>query len=188
MQAAAVLARQDGGTAKRLVAYVVSSDTPHASLVPMLRTWVRGKLPEYMMPAVFVSLPALPLTPNGKVDRKALPPPEQGRPMLDKDFVGPRSSTEEMLAEIWREVLGLDRVGVHDNFFELGGHSLMAIQVISRLREIAQVELSMHHFFDRPTIASLADIIEGILIREISQLSEQEARGLADSAQFTATR
>jgi len=83
-----------------------------------------------------------------------------------------------MLAEIWCEVLGLDKVGVHDNFFELGGHSLMVIQVISRLRETVQLELSMQQFFETPAITALAEVIEGILVREISELSDEETEAL----------
>src|ERR1051326_269763 len=135
-----------------------------------------------MLPAVFVSLPELPLTPNGKVDRKALPVPEQSRPTLAEAFVGPRTPTEEMLAEIWREVLSLEKVGVHDSFFELGGHSLMVVQVISRVRETVQVELSMAWFFETPTVAGVAERIEHVLLEEISALSDEEARSLASSA------
>jgi acyl carrier protein len=178
VRGAAVLARADGPGGKRLAAYVVGDASPDD-----LRVWLKRKLPEYMVPTAFVSMPALPLNPNGKVDRKALPPPEQLRPALNETLVGPRSATEIMLTEIWCEVLNLKQVGVFDNFFELGGHSLMAIQVISRVRETAQTELPMHHFFDQPTIASLGEVIEAKLIQEISQLSEEEAGFLADSAQ-----
>src|SRR5262249_22262487 len=144
-----------------------AADETNQSLVAGLRAWLKTKLPEYMVPAVFVVLPFLPLTPNGKVDRKALPPPEQGRSEKTAAFAGPRTSTEQVLCEIWCEVLGLDECGVNDNFFELGGHSLLAVQVIARLREKAQVELSIRHFFDMPTIASLAQVVESLLIEEI---------------------
>ena len=88
-----------------------------------------------MVPSAFVFLDLIPLTSNGKVDRKALPAPDQNRFDLEESFVAPRTPVEEMIAEIWAEVLKLDRVGIHDNFFDLGGHSLLATQVISRLRE-----------------------------------------------------
>ena len=100
-----------------------------------LRSFLKQKLPEYMVPSAFVFLDTLPLTPNGKVDRKALPAPDQNRPEAEESYVAPRTPVEELLAEIWAEVLKLDKVGVHDNFFELGGHSLLATQVISRVRK-----------------------------------------------------
>jgi acyl carrier protein len=87
-----------------------------------------------------------------------------------------------MLAQIWSEVLSLDKVGIHDNFFELGGHSLMVIQVLSRLRETVQVELSMSDFFERPTIVTMAELVEATLVEEIGELSEEEAESLASSA------
>ena len=192
IEAAVVVPREDAPGDKRLVAYVVpreGSATPftsgragHAADLALdltdIRNHLKGKLPEYMVPAVFVPLPVLPLTPNGKVDRKALPAPEQVRPALNESFVAPRTSTEQMLAQIWCEVLGLDKAGVQDNFFELGGHSLMVIQVISRLRETVQVELPMDRFFETPTIAALGEVIESMLVQEISELSDEEAESL----------
>jgi acyl carrier protein len=191
LQGAAVVAREDHPGDKRLVAYVVAEgsegskngdEQAEQNLISELRTWLKSKLPDYMVPALFVRLGALPLTPNGKVDRKALPPPEPVRPTLKGSFVGPRNSTEEMLAQIWSEVLSLDKVGIHDNFFELGGHSLMVIQVLSRLRETVQVELSMSDFFERPTIVTMAELVEATLVEEIGELSEEEAESLASSA------
>src|SRR6266849_10897565 len=113
-----------------------------------------------MVPSAFVFLEALPLTPNGKVDRKRLPAPGQVRPALDESFAAPNTATEIALAKIWREVLRLERVGVHDNFFELGGHSLLMTQAISRVREAFQVELPMRRFFESPTISGLSAAIE----------------------------
>src|SRR5439155_19149626 len=195
IEAAVVMAREDVPGDRRLVSYVVrrsssNGEPPERSgdeaspagsfsdFVPQLRAWLKSKLPEYMLPSLFVPLEAMPLTPNGKVDRKSLPALEQVRPALQENFVAPRTSTETMLAEIWCEVLGLDKVGVHDNFFELGGHSLMVIQVISRLRETVQLELSMQQFFETPAITALAEVIEGILVREISELSDEETEAL----------
>jgi amino acid adenylation domain-containing protein/thioester reductase-like protein len=132
------------------------------SLAPSLRTFLRGKLPEYMVPSAFVTLDGLPLSPNGKVDRKALPVPEGARPELEEAYVAPATPVEQALAELWTEVLGLERVGTQDNFFELGGHSLLATQVISRVRKTLQVELPLRALFEAPTIAALAERVEEV--------------------------
>jgi acyl carrier protein len=112
-----------------------------------------------MIPAVFVRLAELPLTANGKLDRKALPAPDGSRPVLEREFVAPRTETEKVLAEILSEVLGVSQVGIHDNFFELGGHSLLATTVVSRIRGSFSVELPMRSLFEAPTIARLALVI-----------------------------
>jgi len=119
-------------------------------------------LPEYMIPTTFVWLEALPVTANGKLDRQALPHPEPIASELQDSFVAPRTPVEVALAGIWQEVLGLATVGVHDNFLALGGHSLLATQVISRSRSTFQVEISLRHLFESPTIAGLAAAIEDL--------------------------
>ena len=156
---AVVLAQEDAPGEKRLVAYVVAEreSRPAAS---DLRGFLRGKLPEYMVPSAFVLLDALPLMPNGKVDRRALPAPDRTWPELETRIVVPRTPTEELLAEIWVQVLGIERVGVHDNFFELGGHSLLATQVVSRIRDAFEVEMPLRRLFELPTVAGLAESIE----------------------------
>jgi len=178
--AAAVVARDDDGDgsatiSRRLVAYVVAADsaagTPSTS---ELRAFLRDGLPEYLVPAVFVELAALPLMRNGKLDRAALPAPEGIRPELAVDYVAARTPTEEVLAEVWARVLGLERVGVTDNFFELGGHSLLATQVVSRLREAFGVELPLSDLFDHPTIDELATLVEARVWEEIEQMSDDE--------------
>ncbi len=149
------VAREDVPGDKRIVAYVVpdGGDLP-ADLKPSLRT----RLPEFMIPAAFVLLQALPLTPNGKVDRRALPRPA---PLLrDDDYVAPRPGVEELLASAWADILGVERVGAHDDFFELGGHSLLAMQVVSRLRQVLDVELPLRALFEASTVAGLAERIE----------------------------
>jgi surfactin family lipopeptide synthetase A len=153
-----VLAREDVPGDKRLVAYVVATQSPGPS-VNDLRSFLQTKLPNYMVPAAFVALETLPLTPNGKVDRHGLPAPDQARPTLEDTFVAPRTPIEEVLAGIWADVLGLIEVGIHDNFFELGGHSLKATQVMSRVRRALGVELPLRKFFETPTIAGLASAI-----------------------------
>ena len=164
---AVVMAREDAAgdpsasllTEKRLVAYVVAEREPLPTTTD-LRNFLKEKLPEYMVPAVFVLLDALPLMPNGKIDRRALPAPDRSRPELDGAFVAPRTPTEELLAEIWAQLLNIERVGIHDNFFDLGGHSLLATQLVSRMRESFQVEIPLRRLFEVPTVAGLAESIE----------------------------
>ena len=120
---------------------------------------MKERLPEYMVPSAFLVLEALPLTPNGKVDRKALPAPDVSGFRAENAYAEPRTPVEEQLVEIWQEVLGLERVGVHDDFFELGGHSLLAMRVVSRVRGVFQVELPLLSLFEEPTIAGLALVV-----------------------------
>ena len=151
---AVVLAREDVPGDKRLVGYVVAADTPPTT--GELRSFLQQKLPDYMVPGVFVFLEALPLTPNGKVDRRALPVPDMARPELESVFVAPESGVEKTLAEIWRAVLGLERVGIHDNFFDLGGHSLLLAKVHSQFQAAFGREVAMIDLFRYPTISALA--------------------------------
>jgi amino acid adenylation domain-containing protein len=159
---AVVLAREDAPGDKRLVAYVVPTDAALAD-VESLRALLRERLPEYMRPAAYVLLERLPLTPNGKVDRKALPAPQYGRGGAGDTFVAPRNALEELIAEVWREVLKLERVGVHDNFFELGGHSLLAAQVVARLVKLLKLELPLRRFFEIATVSALAAKLQKML-------------------------
>lgn len=135
-------------------------------------------------------LNALPLTPNGKVDRRALPIPDAGRPELNQTFVAPSTATEELLAEIWSEILGVEKIGIHDNFFDLGGHSLRVIQVVSRIRQTFDLKISVHHLFKNPTISKLIEVMAELAgsfevideiartIREISQLSPEQVQAM----------
>ncbi|AFZ19715.1 amino acid adenylation enzyme/thioester reductase family protein [Allocoleopsis franciscana PCC 7113] len=127
--------------------------------VSHLRSFLKEKLPEYMVPSAFVMLDALPLTPNCKVDRKALPAPNQTRSLLEEAFVAPQSPVEAQLVQMWTKVLGLEQVGIHDNFFELGGHSLLTAQLLSQIKETFQVELPLATLFESPTVAALAEAI-----------------------------
>ncbi|NCR76516.1 MAG: amino acid adenylation domain-containing protein [Microcystis aeruginosa K13-06] len=154
-----VVAREDIPGDKRLLAYVVPNQEQSIASRE-LRHFLKDKLPDYMMPSAFVLLDKLPRTPNGKVNRRALPVPDNARPELEETFVAPQTPVEEVLAGIWAEVLGVDRVGVQDNFFELGGHSLLATQVISRVRDVFAVDLSLYSLFEAPTISSLGERIE----------------------------
>ncbi|MEJ2140344.1 MAG: amino acid adenylation domain-containing protein, partial [Gammaproteobacteria bacterium] len=128
------------------------------SLEPLLREKIKADLPEYMMPSAFIIMEEFPLTPNGKIDRKKLPAPEW-RPQ--KEYVAPRTETEEMLADIWADVLRTERVGIHDDFFALGGHSLLATQVISRVRDRLAAEPELRMLFKYPTIAEFAACLDG---------------------------
>jgi amino acid adenylation domain-containing protein len=156
---AVVVAHDDGVGDKRLVAYLLTHNG-QAPTTTELREYMQQKLPENMVPSVFLLLEEFPLSPNGKVDRRALPSPDATRPELRETFVAPRTQIEEALADIWANVLKLERVGVHDDFFQLGGHSLLATQVISHIREALHVDLSLPLLFDAPTIAALSKIIE----------------------------
>jgi len=156
--ACSVVARDDGGE-RRLVAYVVPA--PGAGLGrEALTTALRRTLPDYMVPATFVTLSALPLTISGKVDRAALPAPDATNTLRDGDVVAPRTDVETELAAILSSLLGVDEVSVQDNFFLLGGHSLLGTQLIARVRDVFGVELSLRTLFDAPTIADLAAEIE----------------------------
>jgi amino acid adenylation domain-containing protein len=155
---AVVVADEDGNGEKRLVAYVVAGGSETALEPAELRSHLQRSLPDHMVPAAFVKLTALPLTPNGKIDRKALPKPGTDG-LVRGAYVAPRTETEEVLAGIWSEVLGLERIGVYDNFFELGGHSLMATRVVVRIRDRLGFELPLRTMFETPTIAEIASRI-----------------------------
>jgi len=167
------------------VAYVVANPQGPAPAPGPLRASLKQKLPEYMVPGIFVMLENLPLTPNGKVDRRALPEPEQTRPELGNPYMAPRTPVEQVLADIWAKVLRVEKVGVHDDFFELGGESLLATQVIFRAREVLQTDLPLQALFENPTIAELATAIaqqaapsETPLAEEFSELELlSEAQG-----------
>ncbi|HBL28102.1 MAG TPA: hypothetical protein DD490_14815, partial [Acidobacteria bacterium] len=153
---AAVVAREGGG-GKRLVAYVVTAgDAPPAQ---ELRAFLAARLPEPMIPAAFVRLPVLPLTRNGKLDRRALPEPGTGREGTAR-LSPPTTPTEQALAEVWADVLHLDRVGVDESFFTLGGDSILSLQVVSRAREKG-LDLSLQQVFEHPTLRDLARQLEG---------------------------
>jgi len=164
---------------KRLVAYTVAREGA-AVEVGELREQLKQSLPEYMVPSLFVQLPALPLTPNGKVDRKALPRPESQQPAPDERDE-PRSDSELLLAQIWREVLDLPQVGIRSNFFDLGGHSLMITRILSRLKEALQIELPMKAMFEAPTIAEFALLVENAVAEQIDRLSDAEVMKLEES-------
>ena len=155
---AVVLAREDAPGDQRLVTYVVP-DQKSVPTIADLRSLLQARLPDYMIPAAFIFLEALPLSPNGKIDRKALPAPDQSALQTSTNLIAPRTPAEEAVADIWAQVLRVERVGAHDNFFELGGHSLLAIQVVSRAHTVFGVELPLAAFFEAPTVAAMAAVI-----------------------------
>ncbi|MEG3883482.1 phosphopantetheine-binding protein, partial [Microcoleus sp. herbarium19] len=129
-------------------------------LVPQLQAYLAAKLPEYMVPGAFAVLSSLPLTANGKIDRRALPAPEPVKLESVGSYAAPQTLTQEVLAKIWMEVLGIKRAGIRENFFELGGHSLLATQLVSRVRDACGVELPLRCVFEAPTIAEQSEIVE----------------------------
>jgi amino acid adenylation domain-containing protein/non-ribosomal peptide synthase protein (TIGR01720 family) len=160
LRQALVLAREDRTGDKRLVAYVVPA-AGHGVDTATLRQELKAKLPEYMVPSAFVTLEALPLTSNGKVDRKALPAPDASASATPaSEYKAPRTPVEQRLAELWRDVLGVERVGVTDSFFELGGHSLLAVQVMSRIRATFGVDLPLRSLFEHRNVEALARALE----------------------------
>jgi amino acid adenylation domain-containing protein len=150
VRAAVVLAREDAPGNKRLVAYVVGEAAPE-----MLRAHLNSRLPEYMVPAAYVALDALPLTPNGKLDRRTLPAPE-AEAFGARAYEAPQGEVENLLALLWGELLGSERIGRHDDFFALGGHSLMAVQLSSRIRTALGLEVPLAELFAQPTLADFA--------------------------------
>ena len=156
-----VIVREDMPGVNGLVAYLVTAQEPSVS-VSELRSFLKGKLPEYMIPSAFVFLEVLPLTPNGKVDRRMLPPPDPDRLVLEETYESPRTPLEYLIAEIWQDVLKVDYVGVHDNFFDLGGHSLLSLQVVTRLEKQLGVKLSSRELVFQ-TLGQLAVVCESRL-------------------------
>lgn len=190
---AVVVAREHARGEKRLTAYVVPATQPGPT-VTALRKQLAEKLPQYMIPSVFVSLDALPVTGIGKVNRQALPDPGQSRPSLDPLFAMPRSPIEEVLVQIWADVLSLDRVGIHDNFFDLGGHSLTATRIVAQVIRYFQVEIPLRCLFESPTVSEMAAAItqhQGIqlgneelenILAELESLPDEEAQRLVNQS------
>ncbi len=206
---ALVALREDVPGDRRLVAYLVpdqeqrtknkeqTSEESHSQFSILnsqfsgeLRQFLRARLPDYMLPSAFVLLDALPLSPSGKLDRRALPAPSGLRPQLGQALVAPRTPAEAQIAEIWRELLRIEQVGVHDDFFELGGHSLLLTQLASRIRKGFLIDVPLHVLFDAPTVAAMATAAAAAqgeqgqvidierMLRELEQLSPDEARAL----------
>ncbi|WP_434686357.1 non-ribosomal peptide synthetase [Pseudanabaena minima] len=161
IQKSVVILREDKPADKRIVAYFVPIPGQEVS-VTELRNFFKQKLPDYMVPNAFVSMESLPLSPNGKIARKELPAPD-GTNLNQQNYVPPRNPIEQQIADVWAQVLNLEKVGIHDNFFELGGHSLLATQIIARLRKSFAVELSLRTFFEVPTIGDLGERVTTLI-------------------------
>ncbi|HEV2999274.1 MAG TPA: phosphopantetheine-binding protein, partial [Solirubrobacteraceae bacterium] len=166
---AAVVARQHAATDERLVAYV-TADGGGAPSPAELRAHLAERLPTPLIPAAFVALERLPLSAHGKLDRSALPEPDAGA-LAAGGYVAPRDPMEGALADLWAQVLNVERAGVHDDFFALGGHSLLAIQLVARVRQRFGVPLSLHVLFESPTIAGLAAEIMRARLEELDEAS-----------------
>jgi acyl carrier protein len=180
-----VILREDIPGDKRLIAYLVPGNGNERALDTVeIRNFMREKLPEYMIPTAFVQLDKIPRTLIGKVDRKALPAPDNDRAELIREYIAPRNPVEEMIANLWAETLGVERVGMNDNFFDLGGHSLMATQIVTRLKKSFHVDIPLRNLFEAPTVANLALSIAEAQAEEIdnAQLDQMldELEGLSD--------
>jgi amino acid adenylation domain-containing protein len=170
VEKAVVIVREDRPGDKKLVAYFTSA-IGSGEDASSLRRFLAGALPSYMIPGAYLELSAFPLTATGKIDRKSLPAPDQS-PDAVAAGVSPRNEREAAIAGIWKDVLGVERIGVHDNFFDLGGHSLLLVKVNRRLRELVRRDLPMVEMFRHPTISGLASFLE----REDDQSPTYEQR------------
>ncbi|OLE49545.1 MAG: hypothetical protein AUI36_20375 [Cyanobacteria bacterium 13_1_40CM_2_61_4] len=187
---AVVVVRQDAPGDPRLVAYLTTYRQTTVS-INELRSFLREGLPDYMVPAAFVTLDALPLTPNGKVDRRALPAPESYRPELRTTFVAPGTGLEQTIAEIWQEVLLVEKPGANDNFFDLGGHSLHVVQVQTSLREKLGADIPVLKLFQYPTIRSLTRFLgeerkEEPFVEKIHERTQRQRAAAVRHRQFGA--
>lgn len=174
---------------KYIAAYVVPVSQP-APAAAELRTFLKQRLPEYMAPSTFVLLDQLPLTATGKLDRAALPEPNHSHREHGSAFIAPRNAVEETLVEIFAEVLGIEKIGIHDNFFDFGGHSLLATRVVARIRKMFNTELPLRNFFENPTVAEVAEFLKShepvpgrmeemmVLMRKIESLSTDDLEEL----------
>jgi len=174
---AVVIAREDEQGVKRLVAYLTASRKEGLTMKE-LRSHLVNRLPNYMLPSAFVALDSLPLNASGKLDKRALPLPGASLAETEQGQIVPSGPVQEALADVWLDVLRVERVGANDNFFYLGGHSMLAAQVISRIINIFGVEIPLRSLFERPTIAEFSEVIEDALIEQIEALNDEEVRTL----------
>ncbi|GCF07285.1 hypothetical protein KDI_08490 [Dictyobacter arantiisoli] len=185
IRACTVQVSSDAQGDKRLVGYIVQEEEGTWE-TGSLRQQLRTDLPDYMVPSLFISLPELPLTANGKLDRNALPSPEKAATHTIRECVAPRDPVEEIVVDLWKDILGLETISVYDNFFEIGGHSLLATRLLSHLRQLLQLDVPLRDLFEKPVLADFAlhlqsfavdetaDAEAAEMLAEIEQLSEQE--------------
>ncbi|MGH9822796.1 MAG: phosphopantetheine-binding protein, partial [Blastocatellia bacterium] len=197
VQDAVVSLHVDSQGNNRLVAYVVTDSEKDVSFD--LRTFLKGKLPAFMLPAHFVVLTSLPLSPNGKVDRKRLPAPDVERRDQAEPYVAPRSEVEQAVAGMWSDLLRMNEIGVHDNFFELGGHSLMITKLISRINDTFGVSLRLQNVFESPSIEGVSEAIVAAeskpgrservarLSNQINRMTPEQVESLLDEKHEGAT-
>jgi amino acid adenylation domain-containing protein len=171
-----VVAGLERAEERRLVAYVVLETGATMPTVSRWRSHLSERLPDYMIPSVYVQLQELPLTPNGKVDRRRLPAPEAERPELEGAYMAPRTAVEQKLAEIWGEVLGLERVGIHDNFFELGGHSIRALELVARIQAAFAIQVPLQTAFNSATVRVQAEYVTENLLPASSDYKQSATR------------
>ncbi|MEW5354805.1 amino acid adenylation domain-containing protein [Streptomyces sp. 16-176A] len=173
----AVVARDIRPGDRRLVAYLVPRDDAGPD-VAELREWAGQRLPSYMVPSLWTTLPELPLTPSKKVDRKALPEPATAGELPDRPYRAPRNPTEEIVAEVWAEILGVERIGVDEDVFVLGAHSLLATRVLARLVAVFDVDLPLRCLFEATTVAALSQVLLEALEAQIAELTDEEVAAL----------
>jgi amino acid adenylation domain-containing protein len=176
VQASVVVAREDGTGNLRLLAYIVIRHGQTAPDAGELRNLLRTRLPDYMVPAIFIDLREFPLTLNGKLDRDALPAPDASTTLPDENYLSPRTLLEEKLSSLVANLLGVCPVGVNDNFFLIGGHSLFGTQVIARIRDTFGVDLPLRSIFESPTPAQMAQEIERLMVTKIEAMTEDEVQ------------
>ena len=180
IQQSVVVAREVGPSDARLIGYLVLAPESHLTL-SALRAFLQARLPDYMVPAIFVRLEKLPLTPNGKVDRMSLPAPDESNTLREDACAAPRTEMEKTVAGILERLLKLEHVDVEENFFSLGGHSLLGAQLIARLRDTFGIEMPLRVVFEAPTVAELSAEIERLLVTKLQAMSEKEVLRILDS-------
>lgn len=181
VQASCVIAREIDQGDKHLVAYFISGTNGEPTHTE-LRNFLSSRIPEYMIPAIFVKLDSLPLNSSGKVDRAMLPSPSAENTLRDSTFVAPTTHIEERVASMLASLLDLGQVSVEDNFFLLGGHSLLGTQLIARIRDAFGIDLSLRSLFDAPTVSELSTQVEALLLAKLEAMTEEEAQRLLGGA------
>ena len=175
-QAVAIIREEDFGD-KRIVAYITLQAGQDFSEID-LRQHLKKKLPEYMLPSIFVKMDTMPLTPNGKIDRKSLPHPKINRPELVQEFIQPQNELQKSISRLWSKILKIDKIGIDDNFFDLGGDSLLSVQLVMLLEKEMKTEIPVVKFFQYPTIRNFADYIERKHSPQQHSQSKLESRAL----------